>query len=32
MVWCATQIGHEHDIADYEVYIWNVTTDQKKDF
>ncbi|MBN1759542.1 MAG: PD40 domain-containing protein [Chitinispirillaceae bacterium] len=29
MVWCATQYGHEHDIADYEVYIWNITTDKK---
>ena len=29
MVWCATQYGHEHDIADYEMYIWNITTDKK---
>jgi hypothetical protein len=32
MVWCATQRGHEHDIADYEAYIWNINTDPKKDF
>jgi hypothetical protein len=30
MVWCATQYGHEHDLADYEMYIWNITTDKKK--
>lgn len=30
MVWCATQYGHEHDIADYELYIWNTGTDKKK--
>lgn len=30
MVWCATQFGHEHDIADYEMYIWNTATDKKK--
>jgi len=29
MVWCATQYGHEHDIADYEVYIWKVGADPK---
>jgi Tol biopolymer transport system component len=29
MVWCATQTGHEHDIYDYEVYIWKPGTDQK---
>jgi hypothetical protein len=22
MVWCATEEGHDHDIYDYEVYIW----------
>jgi hypothetical protein len=32
MVWCATQYGHEHDIYDYEVYIWNIETDKEKDF
>ena len=32
LVFCATQYGHEHDIADYEVYIWDVTTDKEKDF
>lgn len=32
MVWCATQYGHEHDIYDYEVFIWNIETDKKKDW
>ncbi|HLV32231.1 MAG TPA: hypothetical protein VKY57_11735 [Chitinispirillaceae bacterium] len=32
LVWCATQYGHEHDIYDYEVYVWNINTDKKKDF
>jgi hypothetical protein len=31
MVWCSTQVGHEHDMVDYEVYIWNITTDKTKD-
>ena len=30
MVWCATQFGHEHDIYDYEVYIWNIGSDKKE--
>jgi hypothetical protein len=30
LVWAATQTGHEHDIADYELYAWNITTDRKK--
>jgi hypothetical protein len=30
LVWCATQSGHEHDLADYEVYIWDITTDKEK--
>lgn len=30
LVWCATQHGHEHDMADYEVYIWKLGTDKKK--
>lgn len=29
LVWCATQYGHEHDMVDYEVYIWNTKTDEK---
>jgi hypothetical protein len=29
MVWCATQYGHEHDIADYEVYLWKIGEDKK---
>ena len=29
MVWCATQYGHEHDIADYEVYLWKIGNDKK---
>ncbi|MBN1128069.1 MAG: PD40 domain-containing protein [Chitinispirillaceae bacterium] len=32
MVWCATQYGHEHDIADYEVYLWKIGADKKKAF
>jgi Tol biopolymer transport system component len=24
MVWAASQRGHDHDIADYEIYIWQV--------
>ena len=32
MVWCATQRGHEHDLYDYEVYIWNIDTNKEKDF
>ena len=31
LVWCATQAGHEHDLADYEVYIWDINTDKEKD-
>jgi hypothetical protein len=29
MVWCATQYGHEHDIADYEVYLWKIGDSKK---
>ena len=29
LVWCATQYGHEHDIYDYEVYLWKLGADQK---
>ncbi len=32
LVWCATQSGHEHDMFDYEVYIWNIHTDKNKNF
>jgi Tol biopolymer transport system component len=28
MIWCATQYGHEHDVVDYEVYIWNIEKDK----
>ncbi len=24
MVWAATRRGHDHDIADYEIYIWQI--------
>jgi Tol biopolymer transport system component len=24
LVWAATQRGHDHDIADYEIYIWKI--------
>ncbi len=30
MVWCATEKGHDHDIYDYEVYIWKRGTDVKQ--
>jgi hypothetical protein len=23
-------VGHEHDLADYEVYIWDINTDKEK--
>jgi len=26
LVWAATQRGHDHDIADYEIYLWKVGT------
>jgi Tol biopolymer transport system component len=26
LVWAATQRGHDHDIYDYEIYVWDVTT------
>jgi|WetSurMetagenome_2_1015567.scaffolds.fasta_scaffold00008_100 Tol biopolymer transport system component len=29
MVWCATIYGQEHDIYDYEVYVWKIDTPQK---
>jgi hypothetical protein len=29
MVWCATQYGHEHDLYDYEVYLWKIGIDPK---
>ena len=32
LVWGATQFGHEHDLADYELYIWNIHTDKNRDF
>ncbi len=30
MVWCATDKGHDHDIYDYEVYIWKRGTKVKE--
>ena len=30
LVWCATQYGHEHDIVDYEIYLWKLDTDRRK--
>lgn len=24
LVWAATQYGHDHDLADYEIYIWKI--------
>lgn len=29
MVWCATIYGQEHDIYDYEVYVWKIGSPQK---
>jgi len=29
LVWCATQTGHEHDLADYEMYLWKIGSDKK---
>jgi hypothetical protein len=29
MVWGATQYGHEHDMVDYEMYIWDIASDKK---
>ncbi len=26
LVWAATQRGHDHDIADYEIYLWEIGT------
>jgi hypothetical protein len=30
LVWAATQRGHDHDIADYELYLWEVGTPPEK--
>ena len=30
-VWATMQVSHEHDLADYEVYIWDINTDKEKD-
>jgi hypothetical protein len=30
LVWAATQRGHDHDIADYEVYIWEIGSAPEK--
>jgi hypothetical protein len=30
LVWCASTGPHEHDLVDYEVYIWSIDTDKKK--
>lgn len=29
LVWAATQRGHDHDVADYEIYLWEVGTEPK---
>ncbi len=29
-MWAATQRGHDHDIADYEIYLWEVGTPAEK--
>ncbi len=30
LVWASTQRGHDHDIADYEIDIWNIHTPQEQ--
>ena len=30
LVWAATQRGHDHDIADYEIYLWEVGSPPEK--
>jgi len=30
LVWGVTQRGHDHDIADYEIYLWEIGTDPAK--
>ena len=30
LVWGITQRGHDHDIADYEIYLWEVGTPREK--
>jgi hypothetical protein len=30
LVWGITQRGHDHDIADYEIYLWEVGTSPEK--
>lgn len=30
LVWCATIYGQDHDIYDYEVYVWKIGTPQKE--
>jgi hypothetical protein len=30
LVWGATQRGHDHDIADYEIHLWQIGTDPAK--
>jgi Tol biopolymer transport system component len=30
LVWGSTQRGHDHDIADYEIYLWEVGTPPEK--
>jgi len=30
LVWCATQKGHDHDLYDYEVYLWKIGEKAKK--
>ena len=30
LIWAATQRGHDHDVADYEIYLWEVGTPPEK--
>jgi Tol biopolymer transport system component len=32
MVWGASRGGHQHDTEDYDLFIWKLGTDKKKDF
>jgi len=30
LVWAATRRGHDHDVADYEIYIWEIGSPQEE--
>lgn len=31
LVWCASTGAHEHDLSDYEMFLWKIGTNKKKD-